>query len=85
MAAWSGLRYSSWFSLIGNKLSGGDTTKYPFCFIFPGRSFKLVVIAQQIYFRYQQGLTRDERFASMPAKIQMILHTSLHAAQTGRL
>jgi aminoglycoside phosphotransferase (APT) family kinase protein len=63
--------------------TGTDASQMIFYLTF-GR-FKLVVIAQQIYFRYQQGLTRDERFASMPAKIQMILHTSLHAAQTGRL
>jgi len=41
--------------------------------------FKLAVILQQIYFRYHQGRTNDERFASMPARIQMLLRASLHA------
>ena len=47
--------------------------------------FKLAVIVQQIYYRYQQGLTNDERFASMPEKIQMLLRASLHTAQTARI
>jgi aminoglycoside phosphotransferase (APT) family kinase protein len=47
--------------------------------------FKLAVIVQQIYFRYQQGLTKDERFASMPEKIQFLLRAALHCAQTGRI
>ena len=47
--------------------------------------FKLAVIVQQIYFRYHQGLTKDERFASMPEKIQMLLRASLHDALTGQI
>jgi aminoglycoside phosphotransferase (APT) family kinase protein len=47
--------------------------------------FKLAVIVQQIYYRYHQGLTKDERFASMPDTIQMLLQASLHTAQTGRI
>jgi aminoglycoside phosphotransferase (APT) family kinase protein len=47
--------------------------------------FKLAVIVQQIYYRYHQGLTKDERFASMPEKIQMLLRASLHTAQTGHI
>jgi len=47
--------------------------------------FKLAVIVQQIYYRYHQGLTKDERFATMPDTIQMLLRASLHTAQTGRI
>jgi aminoglycoside phosphotransferase (APT) family kinase protein len=47
--------------------------------------FKLAVIVQQIYFRYQQGLTKDSRFATMPATIQMLLRASLHTAQSGQI
>jgi aminoglycoside phosphotransferase (APT) family kinase protein len=47
--------------------------------------FKLAVIVQQIYFRYHQRLTKDERFASMPQRIQILLRSSLHSAQTGRI
>ena len=31
--------------------------------------FKVAVIIQQIYYRYAQGLTQDERFAAMPKRI----------------
>jgi aminoglycoside phosphotransferase (APT) family kinase protein len=47
--------------------------------------FKLAVIVQQIYFRYHMGLTKDERFASMPQRINMLLRASLYGAQTGRI
>jgi aminoglycoside phosphotransferase (APT) family kinase protein len=47
--------------------------------------FKLAVIAQQIYFRYHQGLTKDERFSSMPERIRMILSASWQCAQTGQI
>ena len=47
--------------------------------------FKLAVIAQQIYFRYYQGLTKDPRFASMPEKIQFLLCAALRGAQTDRV
>jgi len=47
--------------------------------------FKLAVIVQQIYFRYHQGLTKDERFAPMPQQIQILLRSSLHSAQTGKI
>ena len=47
--------------------------------------FKVAVIVQQIYYRYHQGFTKDARFATMPATIQMLLRASLHSAQTGRI
>jgi aminoglycoside phosphotransferase (APT) family kinase protein len=45
--------------------------------------FKVAVIVQQIYYRYHQGLTKDERFASMPAVIGILLRASLQCAETG--
>jgi hypothetical protein len=47
--------------------------------------FKLAVIVQQIYYRYHLGLTRDERFASMPQRINTLLRASLQSAQTGKI
>jgi aminoglycoside phosphotransferase (APT) family kinase protein len=47
--------------------------------------FKLAVIVQQIYYRYHQGLTRDERFVTMPQRIEILLRSSLDSAQTGRI
>jgi aminoglycoside phosphotransferase (APT) family kinase protein len=60
-----------------------DTSRILFYLTFA--RFKLAVIVQQIYYRYQQGLTKDQRFASMPEKIQMLLRSALHAAETGRI
>lgn len=63
--------------------TGCDASQIAFYLAFA--RFKLAVIVQQIYYRYHQGLTKDERFASMPEKIQMLLRASLHTAQTGRI
>jgi len=63
--------------------TGCDVSHMAFYLAFA--RFKLAVIVQQIYYRYHQGLTKDPRFASMPAKIQMLLRSSLHCAQTGQI
>jgi aminoglycoside phosphotransferase (APT) family kinase protein len=63
--------------------TGCDASQIVFYLTFA--RFKLAVIVQQIYYRYHQGLTKDERFASMPERIQMLLSASLHSAQTGRI
>jgi aminoglycoside phosphotransferase (APT) family kinase protein len=63
--------------------TGCDASQIAFYLAFA--RFKLAVIVQQIYYRYQQGLTRDTRFASMPEKIQMLLRAALYAAQTGQI
>ena len=63
--------------------TGTDPSQIAFYLAFA--RFKLAVIVQQIYYRYHQGLTKDERFASMPDTIQMLLRASLHTAQTGRI
>jgi aminoglycoside phosphotransferase (APT) family kinase protein len=47
--------------------------------------FKLAVIVQQIYYRYHKGLTKDERFASMPERIRILLRACWHGAQTGQI
>jgi|SRR5580658_7449265 aminoglycoside phosphotransferase (APT) family kinase protein len=65
------------------KQTGCDASQIAFYLAFA--RFKLAVIVQQIYYRYQQGLTKDTRFASMPEKIQMLLRAALHAAQTGQI
>jgi aminoglycoside phosphotransferase (APT) family kinase protein len=63
--------------------TGIDSSQIAFYLAFA--RFKLATIVQQIYYRYHQGLTKDERFASMPDTIQMLLRASLHTAQTGRI
>jgi aminoglycoside phosphotransferase (APT) family kinase protein len=47
--------------------------------------FKIAVIAQQIYYRYQQGLTRDERFASMIGAVRVLGRTAAKALDKGRI
>jgi aminoglycoside phosphotransferase (APT) family kinase protein len=63
--------------------TGCDLSRLAFYLVFA--RFKLAVIVQQIYYRYQQGLTADERFASMPEKIAMLLRSAWHGAQTGKI
>jgi aminoglycoside phosphotransferase (APT) family kinase protein len=63
--------------------TGCDTSQIPFYLAFA--RFKLAVIVQQIYYRYHQGLTKDERFASMPERIQILLRAALQGAQTGQI
>lgn len=63
--------------------TGCDASQIAFYLAFA--RFKLAVIVQQIYYRYHQGLTKDERFASMPGKIHMLLRASLHCAQTSQI
>jgi len=66
-----------------SKKTGCDASQIAFYLAFA--RFKLAVIVQQIYFRYDQGLTKDQRFASMPETIRMLLRASLHTAQTGQI
>jgi aminoglycoside phosphotransferase (APT) family kinase protein len=47
--------------------------------------FKIAVIVQQIYFRYYQGLTHDERFATMPGRIKLLLTAALRTTETGAI
>ncbi len=47
--------------------------------------FKLAVILQQIYFRFHQGMTKDLRFAALPAKVEALLEGAWLCAQTGQI
>jgi aminoglycoside phosphotransferase (APT) family kinase protein len=47
--------------------------------------FKVAVIVQQIYYRYARGLTHDERFATMPDRIAVLMRASLHGAESGTI
>ena len=63
--------------------TGRDVSNMAFYLAFA--RFKLAVIVQQIYFRYHQGLTHDERFATMPQLIKLLLRASLRTAETGAI
>jgi aminoglycoside phosphotransferase (APT) family kinase protein len=47
--------------------------------------FKVAVIVQQIYYRYDRGLTHDERFAIMPHRIAVLMRASLQCAESGTI
>jgi aminoglycoside phosphotransferase (APT) family kinase protein len=47
--------------------------------------FKVAVIIQQIYYRYAQGLTQDERFADLPKRIHALLRASWYCAESGTI
>jgi aminoglycoside phosphotransferase (APT) family kinase protein len=47
--------------------------------------FKVAVILQQIYYRYAQGLTQDERFAALPKRINTLLRASWNCGESGAI
>jgi aminoglycoside phosphotransferase (APT) family kinase protein len=63
--------------------TGRDVSDMAFYLVFA--RFKIAVIVQQIYYRYHQGLTHDERFATMPGLIKLLLHAAQRTAETGAI
>ena len=61
--------------------TGRNVSHMDFYLVFA--RFKVAVIVQQIYYRYHQGLTKDERFSAMPTVVESLLRASLHCAETG--
>jgi aminoglycoside phosphotransferase (APT) family kinase protein len=60
--------------------TGRDITHIRFYLAFA--RFKVAVIVQQIYYRYHHGLTKDARFAAMPAVVKALLRASVQTAQS---
>jgi aminoglycoside phosphotransferase (APT) family kinase protein len=58
--------------------SGRPVADLPFAYAFG--LFKIAVIAQQIYLRFRQGLTRDPRFAALPAAVSALARRAAEAA-----
>lgn len=63
--------------------SGRDISGILFYYVFG--LFKIAVIAQQIYYRYRQGLTRDERFAALLGGVRILGRTAVQAIDKGRI
>ncbi|PLR95299.1 phosphotransferase family protein [Bacillus sp. T33-2] len=61
------------------KRSGRDLSQMNFYLTFA--YFKLAVICQQIYYRWKNGQTQDERFAGMNAFTDSLIQYSLYTAQ----
>jgi aminoglycoside phosphotransferase (APT) family kinase protein len=71
--------------LVGHyaKSSGRDVSNMVFYVAFA--RFKVAVIVQQIYYRFHLGLTKDPRFAAMPAVVQTLCCAAWQCAQSGRI
>jgi len=65
------------------KASGRDPGDMIFYLTFA--RFKVAVIIQQIYYRYAQGLTQDERFATLPRRIHALMRASWHCAESSTI
>jgi aminoglycoside phosphotransferase (APT) family kinase protein len=63
--------------------SGRDVSGVVFYYVFG--LFKIAVIAQQIYYRYRQGLTRDERFAALLEAVRVLGRTAAAAIARNRI
>lgn len=63
--------------------SGRDVGNVVFYYVYG--LFKLAVIIQQIYYRYQQGHTQDPRFAQLIDHVRGCGHVAVQAIQKGRL
>jgi hypothetical protein len=46
--------------------------------------FKTAVVIQQIYYRYRQGLTKDERFAAFGAAVTFLCEQALRTIEKSR-
>jgi aminoglycoside phosphotransferase (APT) family kinase protein len=65
------------------KTTGRDVGDVLFYYAYA--TFKVAVIAQQIYFRYKQGLTKDERFSAMITGVQILASQAARAIELGRI
>lgn len=65
------------------RLSGRDVSGMLFYYCFA--LFKLIGILQQIYKRYVEGLTKDERFAGFGMGVQVLARSAVEAAARGTI
>ena len=63
--------------------SGADVSNILFYYIFG--TFKIAAIAQQIYFRFAKGATRDERFAQFNLFVRALGKIALRAIEKGKI
>jgi len=63
--------------------TGRDTSNMVFYLAFA--FFKTAVIAQQIYYRYHQGLTKDERFVFFIEATRILMRAALRTIETGKV
>lgn len=63
--------------------TGTDIDQIVFYFVFG--IFKTAVVLQQIYYRYQQGLTKDPRFAGLIFGVRLLAESADRAIARGTL
>jgi aminoglycoside phosphotransferase (APT) family kinase protein len=63
--------------------SGRDVSQILFYYVYG--LLKIAVIAQQIYYRYKQGLTHDERFAGMIGAVRLFGRQAAGAIGRGEI
>jgi aminoglycoside phosphotransferase (APT) family kinase protein len=63
--------------------SGDDISKLSFYYVYA--LFKIAVIVQQIYARYQAGFTQDERFATLIFAVRVLGRTAVKAIEKDRI
>ncbi len=63
--------------------TGRDVSNIVYYYVFA--LFKTAVIAQQIYYRYHQGLTQDARFAFFIEATKIMMRAALQSARSGRI
>ncbi len=63
--------------------SGKKVSNILFYYVFG--TFKLAVIAQQIYFRYVKGFTKDQRFATFNNFVNSLGKIALHAIENDKI
>ena len=63
--------------------SGKDLSNIVYYYVFG--TFKIAVIAQQIYYRYAKGFTQDERFAVFNKSVETLGKIALNAVNTNKL
>ena len=63
--------------------SGRDISNILFYYVFG--TFKIAVIAQQIYFRFFKGFTKDKRFVNFNLFVNALGKIALHAIETEKI
>ena len=63
--------------------SGRDVSNVLFYYVYG--LFKTAVVLQQIYYRYKQGLTSDERFAWLIHGVRVLSNRGAQAIELGRI
>ena len=71
------------FAEIYGERSGLDVSNIHFYYVFA--LIKLAVVIQQIYYRYHEGLTDDERFAPMIDGVRLLAERAGEFVDKGRM